>query len=409
MAALRSKSDPGGLLDDIAFLPMEAVGDRGDFERGSVKSRREIGTGYTYFEDGDVLRAKVTPCFENGKGAVVSGLAGGCGFGSTELVALRPRAGVDPRFLYYLLMSEEFTSQGAAHLYGAHGVKRVPEKCFRDFVAWSPPEQTQRAIADYLDRETARIDALVDKTERLVALIAERAARAFVDAVERRGTSFPVDLESIWPKERLPSGWLVMHLSRALVQLTNGYVGPTRDILVDEGIPYIQSLHIKRGRIDFERKPFFVEPGWHYQRPRIHLRTGDVLIVQTGDIGQVALVPEGFGEASCHALQIARVRRELITGEYLGAYLRSPYGNQSLLCRATGALHPHLEAGIKDIPVLIPPLSVQKEIVAEVRRDQVRDEAAKEALTREITLFHERRSALITAAVTGQLDIPKAA
>jgi type I restriction enzyme S subunit len=125
-----------------------------------------------------------------------------------------------------------------------------------------------------------------------------------------------------------------MRLSLVLDQLTNGYVGPTRDILMESGVPYIQSLNIKNGRIDVSKREFFVSRSWHNERPRIHLLEGDVLIVQTGDIGQVAVVPEGFGEASCHALQIARVNRKVMTGPYLGSYLRSSFAYHSLLSRA---------------------------------------------------------------------------
>ena len=88
-----------------------------------------------------------------------------------------------------------------------------------------------------------------------------------------------------------------------------------------------------------------------------------MLIVQTGDIGQVAVVPPGFGEASCHALLIARANKSVVSGEYLGAFLRSPFGRASLLSRATGALHPHLEGGIKNVPIVVPSASVQGEIV----------------------------------------------
>jgi type I restriction enzyme, S subunit len=168
-------------------------------------------------------------------------------------------------------------------------------------------------------------------------------------------------------------------------------------------------LHIKNGRINFARRPFFVDPAWHDERPRIHLREGDVLIVQTGDIGQLAVVPPGFGPASCHALQIARVRGSLISGRYLAAYLRSHFGRQSLLSRATGALHPHLEAGIKDIPIVVPPPAVQAVVVREIELAEQHAAELTTILVRQVALLQERRQALIAAAVTGQLDIPAAA
>lgn len=217
------------------------------------------------------------------------------------------------------------------------------------------------------------------------------------------GFEFPSSLDTDWFAAKLPMGWRVMHLNRALDQLTNGYVGPTRDILRQEGVPYVQSLHIKGGRIDFGRRPFFVTEEWHRARPRVHLRTGDVLIVQTGDIGQVAVVPPDFGEASCHALQIARVRRDVVSGEYLGAYLRTKFGYDSLLKRATGALHPHLEGGIRDLPIVVPPAAVQDDLVERVTAERLFMDGLAAAIRDQITLLRERRVALVTAAVSGEV------
>jgi type I restriction enzyme S subunit len=273
----------------------------------------------------------------------------------------------------------------------------------------NPPLAEQRVIAAFLDRETARIDALVAAKRRMMEVFEERVCLAFDRAIQQQGFEFPVELGPNWTRWPRPRHWTIMHLSQALVQLTNGFVGPTRDILCDDGIPYVQSLHIKNGRIDFARRPFFVDPIWHNERPRIHLREDDVLIVQTGDIGQVAVVPPAFGAASCHALQIARVKRNLISGRYLAAYLRSPFGRQSLISRATGALHPHLEAGIKDIPVVVPPRSVQDVVVEQIDQAELSAANMMSVLHRQGQLLQERRQALITAAVTGRLDIAEAA
>jgi type I restriction enzyme S subunit len=206
----------------------------------------------------------------------------------------------------------------------------------------------------------------------------------------------------------LPRDWRVAELGHVLRQLTNGFVGPTRDILVDSGIRYIQSLHIKDGEIDFERGPYFVSPEWHRARPRVNLRCGDVLIVQTGDIGQIAVVPEGFGEASCHALQIARVEPDVLLSGFLGEYLRCGFGRAQLLARATGALHPHLEAGIKSAPVVLPTLKEQDAIVNETVAERGRRSRLRDQIDRAIVLLSEYKRSLITAAVTGELDVTTA-
>ena len=314
---------------------------------------------------------------------------------------LIPRQGLDSRFFRNQLsvMGEQLQALGQ----GSTFMELSGENLASTSIVVPTPEE-QRVIADYLDRETARIDTVVAKKQRMIELLSEQRSVLFQEELGRRGVSWP-DVLSELDQSCVPSGWRVLNLSQTLLQLTNGFVGPTRDILVDEGIRYIQSLHIKNGEIDFDRGPFFVSEDWYRTRPRIHLREGDVLIVQTGDIGQVAVVPSGFGEASCHALQICRVRGEFLSGEYLGGYLRTPFGYSSLLSRATGALHPHLEGGIRDIPIVVPPVAVQREVVRLVGESTKFLDDLETKSVSQIELLVERRQALITAAVTGELEV----
>jgi type I restriction enzyme, S subunit len=348
-------------------------------------------------EGGDVGRAEFVPDYASG--AIIQ----------NSLHRLRPRGERDRRYLRYVLEAvyhgdwlEVLCNRSTfGHLTVEKlGSLRVPD----------PDPGQQRAIADYLDAETARIDGLIAKKRQLTYLIEERRETAFDKALSHFGVELPVDLdpEAMRSLSR-PEVWRVAKLSSALRQLTNGYVGPTRDILVDEGIRYIQGLHIKKGTIGFERRPFFVTESWHRARPRTSLRPGDVVIVQTGDIGQCAVIPEDFGEANCHALLIARANSNVTSGEYLASYLQSSFGRHSLLRLATGALHPHLEFGIRDAALLLPPLAEQSEIVGAVRHEQARLDVTRETIGRQISLLAEHRQALITAAVTGDYIMSGAA
>jgi len=327
---------------------------------------------------------------------------------------MRPRPETSPQYIAYLMKSAWFTAElikrergiGAGDQASVRTTE-VPFSVLKYIDCYFPTLDEQRAIADYLDRETARIDTLIEEQRRLIEMLRERRESVVDSTLAHHGLKISSELEAY--DGMLPDGWRLILLGRTLQQLTNGFVGPTRDILVDAGIRYIQSTHIKSGRIDFERRPFYVSREWHEQRPRIHLRQGDVLIVQTGDIGKVAVVPADFGESSCHALQIARVRPELLSGEYLGAFLSSRIGYQSLLARATGAMHPHLEAGIRSAPIVVPPLEIQTQIVNEVTCETAKIDALIAETETFIELSRERRSALITAAVTGQIDVRGAA
>jgi type I restriction enzyme, S subunit len=97
----------------VSFVPMDAVGEHGGLTLTSEKQLDEIGNGYTYFADGDVVIAKITPCFENGKGALAANLTNGVAFGTTELHVVRPGPEIDPRFIFYISISDHFGRPGS--------------------------------------------------------------------------------------------------------------------------------------------------------------------------------------------------------------------------------------------------------------------------------------------------------
>lgn len=145
----------------VSFVPMDNVGEYGGLRLDKTKLLDEVSTGYTYFRNGDVVVARITPCFENYKGAIAESLENGIGFGTTELHVLRPLGRLDGHFLFYLTLSHAFRHLGASYMYGAGGQKRVPDEFIQDFRQPIPPINEQQTIVDFLNRETAKIDALV--------------------------------------------------------------------------------------------------------------------------------------------------------------------------------------------------------------------------------------------------------
>ena len=205
----------------------------------------------------------------------------------------------------------------------------------------------------------------------------------------------------------VPVHWAIRRISSLSTKITNGYVGPTRDVLTDEGVRYLQSLHIKGNRIVFE-EPYFVSEGWSEQHRKSMLETGDVLIVQTGDIGQATVVTDEFAGSNCHALIIVAPTRKIVRGEWISWVLNSDYGFHTLFSIQTGALHPHLNCGnVKYVSIPLPPMNEQRRIEVHIA-DRVGefDTLIAEA-ERAIDLLQERRTALISAAVTGKIDVRK--
>ena len=266
-----------------------------------------------------------------------------------------------------------------------------------------PPLDTQRRIARFLDEKIGRIDGLIKKKRALLDRLAEKRQTLITRAVTKGlNAQTPMKPSGIDWLGDIPAHWEVIALNKLTTKITNGYVGPTRDIFAPGGVRYIQSLHIKGNRILF-KEDFFVTSEWSNRHAKSILALGDVLIVQTGDIGQVAHVTGEHVGCNCHALIICALRIELLIGEFLSWVLCSDYGQKFLHLVKTGALHPHLNCGnVKFFPVVIPPLKEQAEINAEVR-GRIRDHRdAEEQIELSIVKLEEYRAALITAAVSGQ-------
>lgn len=168
---------------DAEFFPMEAIGEKGQLDRSRFKPYAEALKGYTPFSNGDVVVAKVTPCFENGKGARISELRNSVAFGTTELTVIRPRRILDSEYLYFITVSESVRQLGAAEMFGAGGLKRVPDEFFENLVIPIPPLSEQKDIVKELIARVGQIERLLAKAERAVSLLREKRVALIRDII----------------------------------------------------------------------------------------------------------------------------------------------------------------------------------------------------------------------------------
>ena len=132
---------------NVSFVPMPAVeAGTGVVDVSRMRRLEEVRKGYTHFREGDVLFAKITPCMENGKMAVVPPLENDLGFGSTEFHVLRPYRGISPQYIYHYVSSQQFRSQAQHNMTGAVGQRRVPGAYLADQSVPIPPSREQRRI-----------------------------------------------------------------------------------------------------------------------------------------------------------------------------------------------------------------------------------------------------------------------
>ena len=149
----------------VSFIPMDAVSESATVLHLEDRCYEDVEKGFTSFKDRDVLVAKITPCFENGKGAIVEGLTNGIGFGSTEFHVLRATPDASPSFIYYVTNTEQFRIKGEANMQGSAGQKRVTTDYLKILKILVPPISEQRKIAQIL----STWDKAIATTERLLA------------------------------------------------------------------------------------------------------------------------------------------------------------------------------------------------------------------------------------------------
>ncbi len=396
---------------EVSFLPMEAIGEDGSLNLDRVRPVSEVRNGYSYFEDGDVAFAKVTPCFENGKGALMHDLLPGAGFGTSELTVLRPKSGTSARFLNYVVQCQEFRQGGAGAMTGAGGLKRVPDEFTRDFKAPWPTQDEQERVANFLDEQTARIDALIAEKRRLLEALeewlnAELTRVCFGLGLDRSPTGNP------WVPE-LPAGWRLMRLKHLVHGIEQGWSPECEARLAAEDEWGVLKAGAANGGVFREQEHKALPP--HLEPlPDLEVRVGDVLVTRAS--GSAELV------GSFAFVYATRPRLMLSDKNFRLKFSSAPELQPELLAWACNTrplrdqiaqyvsgsegLAKNIGSGsLRELWLPVPPLALQPKLLQELRTRRAHLASVSEHLVRHVERLHEYRSSLISAAVTGQLDI----
>src|SRR5690625_4508295 len=216
---------------EVVFAPMEAIAEgAGGLDTSLRRPFGEVrGGSYSYFAEGDLLLAKVTPCFENGKKALVDSLPTEVGFATSEVHVIRiQNESVDRRYLNYVFSSTDFRSPAIASMTGASGLRRVPNQALLDYRLPITAIAMQRRIADFLDRETARIDRLMEDKKNLIHSL-DMHRQCFLESVVKGWDRKDVRLvdSGIGWIGKLPEHWKVPKFTH-VARLESGHT-PSRN------------------------------------------------------------------------------------------------------------------------------------------------------------------------------------
>lgn len=396
--------------DDVSFVPMEAIADGvGGLDPSGVKPLGQLKAGsYNYFADGDILLAKVTPCFENGKKAIAADLINGVGFATSEVHVLRPDTRkVDRRFLLYVLGTEDFRYRGVVSMTGAGGLKRISEAAILDHRIVVENIDDQRAIAAFLDTETARIDALLDRKERFSNLIVAREEASFLDAVrgaDIRGPRFASGVRWIGD---LPEGWLAPKFTHVARQET-GHTPSRKELSYwvpeDCVIPWVSLADVwqlRSGDSVFieDTSEKISEIGMANSAARL-LPANTVILSRTASVGFAGILEKPMATTQDFAAWICG---STIRPKYLYYVLRAmkPEFRRLMI----GSTHQTIYMpDIRAFRTPLPPLTEQDRIVSSLDGVIGAYRKVKSQTAKTMSRLREFRSAVITAAVNGQID-----
>ncbi len=326
---------------------------------------------------------------------------------STGFAVLSPRA-VDPRYFSWWVRSdlfiEEIVARSVGVSYPAINALELGELKVR-----VPERPQQRAIADFLDTETARIDALITKKRRMIKLIELRASATadrfalgldHTDAINSRSEYFTV----------VPRHWRQTSLRHLGCEVQTGPFGSQlhAEEYIEGGWPVVNPANLKQGGI-VPLPSMSVSDEKRDELRRHILRAGDIVFGRRGEMGRAGLVERDHAGWLCGtgSLRLRLFPRSPLQPAYLKLLLETTALRQYFELTSVGSTMDNLNSEILlGMPCLVPPEEEQRQVVGDVRRLRSSSERVVGRVVRQLALLQEHRQALITAVVTGELEVP---
>jgi type I restriction enzyme, S subunit len=359
------------------------------------------------------------------KGAIVMALAGQgktkgivaqTGIATTcnqSMAAICPSPVViNPRYLFWLLVSQYAQIRNMA---GGEARDGLNLEILGSIPCLKFPLAEQDTIVRFLDRETARIDRLVAKKRELIerlkekrtALISRTVTRGLPPAAARAAglpenpALKPSGLD--WLGD-IPAHWDVVPYKRVCTRVDVGIAEAATHAYCDDGIPLIRSTNVKPNRLDTS-DVLRIEPWFAAKNRSKTLRAGDLVTVRTGYPGTTAMVPSEFDGSQCFTLVLSSPKRDT-HGAYFSWVLNSRPGATYFEMEGWGTAQTNISVPIVQfMPVPHPPLAEQQIIAEFLNIESSRVDALVAKVETAIERLQEYRSALITAAVTGKIDV----
>jgi type I restriction enzyme S subunit len=318
-----------------------------------------------------------------------------------------PQSAEHDQFLHYLLRSAPYIA-----LYGriSKGVRvnqwDLEHEALRNIPVLLPDLGTQRQIADFLDRETVRIDLLIEKKQRFLDLLTEKRFATtsslltgeMFSSQEQKACSIP------W-LDSIPSDWIEARMKDVCTQIID-CKNRTPEPVEDGMYLVVRTTCVRDGKFNEAGGYFTDEASYREWTKRGRPQENDVIFTREAPVGEACLAPTDHEFCLGQRTMIYRPNLKKVLPEYIVETIYSSIGKSYIGEKGKGSTVGHLRVPeVYNFPCLLPPLPIQREILAELDRRTGHFVALQKATLSSIDRLKEYRSALITAAVTGQIDV----
>lgn len=386
----------------ITYTPMEYI-KKGYYVSNTIPYGKVSSSLTPYFE-GDIVLAKVTPCFENGNIAIMHNLSSGFGLGSSELYVIRAKQ-INSKYLFYWLQNEAFIQQGCSTMTGTGGLKRVSSSFLNNCPITIPTPVEQQAIADFLDTQCAHIDSVIEKTRAAIEEY-KRLKQSVITQAVTKGIRPNREMKESgikWIGE-IPRDWNMNLIKRIANTCSGGTPKSDDQTLFDGDINWICSYDLKERPIIMSGRTI-TQKGADSIAGKM-LYKGTIVVAMYGGAGTIG----NSGILECKA----RTNQAICSIKFDNKYITDYYGFYYILSIrkfwmifAVGTRKdPNISQDIvKKMPCIIPPITEQSEIVAYLDEKTAAIDSLIQKKEQLISELEAYKKSLIYEYVTGKKEV----